>query len=233
MTYTLRCWQRLGDILLCLPAAQYLHIQGHTVFIECYLKYHAIFQCVDYAVPVEPRARPEGQLLVMGVHPHSGGTLARYLAYRRGGLKWQDFVYTEIPELNECPRVAPVFTRTDFTTHEEYGLPRKFVLLAPDGYSQIQKHSEGAMASLLRARQPGLPIFTLTEHAGGRRGCITAVSLAHLPQIISWAERFSTINSAPAIIAAGLGRAYTHYPQEGWVAQDDTAYLASHAEVIT
>lgn len=234
MNYTLRCWQRLGDILLCLPAAKFLRDQGHGVYIECLPKYHDIFQCVDYARPVEPgSAMPDETVLTMGVHPFSGGSVSRYLAYRRSGTRWQDFVYSQIYALNGCPHTAPMFNRLGDAMREEYGLPDKFILYAPTGYSQIQKHSGVAMAERLMAAHPGLPLYKLSDTADGDPTAITAKHLSHLPQIIAWAEGFATINSAPAIIAAAIGRAYTHYPQTGDLAQDDVAYLNPKAEVVT
>lgn len=230
MTYTLKCWGRLGDILLCFPAAKFLHDRGNEVLIECKTEYHDIFQCVDYVKPV-PMYMGRGHPIVMGVHPNSGGTLQRYLSYRKSGKKWQDWVYQQVNVLAECPGGAPLFTKLGHVKPSFYSLPKQFVLASPFGYSQVVKYRPEGVVAAVCDRNPGVPHKTLNDAHSSSHFQITARRLSHLPDIISWAHDFASINSAPAIIAAGLGRSYLHFPQTGESAQDDTAYLSPKAEI--
>lgn len=197
-------------------------------------QYHSIFMCVDYVKPMPPsqNGTPRGKLLVMGVHPISGGTLARYLAFRRSGQKWQRWVYSQIDELRECPPGPPNFTKINHTTKGLYSLPEKFVLVSPYGYSQVIRYTSEVLIDHMKKRHPKVPLFVLTDAATRSPMHINARSLSHLPQIIGWAHDFASINSAPAIIAAALGRRYSHFPQTNASAQDDTGYLSQNAEIV-
>lgn len=232
MTITLKCWCRLGDILLCFSAAKQLHDEGNEVLIECKTEYHDIFACVDYVKPVA-MYMGRGTNIVMGVHPNSGGTLKRYLDYRKSGQKWQDWVYAQSPVLHNCPRGAPLFTRLGHVKPSFYSLPKQFTLAAPYGYSQIVKYRPESVMAAIGERHPGIPLKTLSDAHSSSHFQITARRLSHLPDIINWATGFASINSAPAIIAAGLGRSYLHFPQTGEAAQDDTLYLAKNGVSAT
>lgn len=232
MIYTLRCWGRLGDILLCFPATKFLHTQGHEVFIECAEAYHDIFKCVDYVTPV-PMFNPRGETIVMGVHPTSGGTVERYAAYRKSGKKWQRWVYDQNDVLRECSGGPPQFTKLGHAPRQYYGLPSEFILAAPFGYSQVVKWPPKLVTETLKARHPGMKLMVLNDAVNSRPTNIRASRLSHLPDIISWAHDFATINSAGAIVAAGLGRPYLHFPQTGDAAQDCSAYLSPKSEIYT
>ena len=45
---TIKYSQRLGDIIRCLPACEYLHSQGHEVFFDCLAQYQGVFEMVSY-----------------------------------------------------------------------------------------------------------------------------------------------------------------------------------------
>lgn len=228
--YTFRCWQRLGDILLCFPAAKYLRDQGHDVYIECLSKYDSIFSCVDYVRPLPPGVI-KGESLVMGIHPTSGGTLGRYMAFRNSGTKWQDFVYAQHEILAQCPKGPPLFTKLGLVERNLYALPASYVLVAPYGYSQVTKYRSDELIDAMKKRHPGKKLMILTDAPTRSPIHITAFRLSHLPDIINWAEDFAAINSAPAIIAAGLGKPYLHFPQTNNNGQDDTAYLCQRAQL--
>jgi hypothetical protein len=234
MKYVLRCWQRLGDILLCLPAAEHLHSQGHQVFVECYSRYHSIFKCLDYCKPIDLGFNVGADsfdyfFILMGVHPSGGGSEDRYKNYRDSGKKWQHFVY----EPHLCLRTAklgpPKFSRLGFCSRSDYGLPEKFTLVAPYGHSQVTRHDPGDVVRFARQLNPKNPLFILNEADSRSPFSIQAKDLSHLPDLISMAENFVAINSAPSIIAAALGRSYHHFPQTGQFCQDDTAYLSTNA----
>jgi len=50
------CRQRLGDIVNCLPAAQFLAEAGHEVDFCSFPQYHSIFRAVSYCRPAGPEA---------------------------------------------------------------------------------------------------------------------------------------------------------------------------------
>jgi hypothetical protein len=228
--YTLRCWQRLGDILLCFPAAKFLHDQGYEVFIECLAKYTSIFDTVDYVRPLQPGI-VKGESLMMGIHPSSGGTLARYLSYRSKGEKWQDFVYAHHEILATCPKGPPLFTKLGLVNRSMYALQQPFVLVAPYGYSQVTKIRPDVLIDAMRKRHPKAKLMVLTDAPTRSPMHINAFRLSHLPDIINWADDFASINSAPAIIAAGLRKPYLHFGQTNNNGQDDTAYLCQQAQL--
>ena len=231
MIYTLKCWGRLGDILLCFPAAKFLHEQGHKVVIACLHQYHSIFDTVDY---VRPAACPynEGRVLVMGVHPTSGGSMARYNAFRESGQKWQDWVYAQHEILSECPKGPPLFTKLGLVNRSAYALQKPFVLVAPYGYSQVTKINPEEVIEAMRKRHPKAKLMILNDAQGSNPAHITARRLSHLPDIINWAEDFASINSSPAVIAAGLGKSYLHFGQTNNNSQDCTAYLSNNVVLM-
>lgn len=224
MTIKLRYLQRLGDACLLLHTAHVLHGRGHRVLIECYPKFADILKCcsyVEYSNPYCPK--PADQTYNLAIHPDGGGTKERYEAYRRTGKRWSEFVIDEHEELRGTYG-PPVFDKGGWFNPEGYGLPSdgRYAVVCATGYSQQVKYDPQAVVALAKRLYPGVPLYQLSDKPSG--GGLFMRRLRDLPGLLAHARSVLTINTATAIIAAGVRSSYEHLPQTGGASQDDTSF---------
>jgi hypothetical protein len=225
--------RRLGDIIRLFPAAKALRDKGYEVWFDCDKEYHGIFKCVSYVQPVTYATRrlKFDRVLNLGIHPSSGGTIERYMKYREGKKKWEDFVYDD--DLIRGTYDLIDFDQTGYAFPTDYNLPTdpdSYCLIAPFGFSQITKYEPSDLLSYCMTRWEHRRTYFLADQK--RAGTICARRLCELPDVISWPNRFAAINSAPALIRLAMRRPYIHFPQTGEAAQDDTAWRGISEVVI-
>lgn len=201
-SYLLICKGRLGDVILCLPAAKRLADGGNRVFFFCNPEYREIFSIVPYVQQAVGDLVPDGfdHVVNVGVHPYLHGD------FRKSGKTWTEFVYglsNHTRSAVDDPIVFGALPKID-----EYGLPEKFTLLAPFGYSQSVRPSMGWWLQTIREKlghTDNLLVLSDTESRPETTlPIVKARKLSHLPAIIKAADRFFTINSAPNIIAGAI-----------------------------
>lgn len=217
MNVLIKYSQRLGDICRCLPIARHFAALGERVFFACKPCYHGIFEAVTYCTPVPDRINDWPNYLTkfdLEIWPD------RYEDFRRSGQSWSDFVYGLNPALTNVDRRL-AFDAVDQAPdpHVYYNLPHGYCVLAPFGYSQMQRVSLSRIVALATERMPVDGVYMLVDAAqanalvaAGWAGLrlLTAQSPGHLPRILRDAAQVMTINSAPTIIAAAVRDSYFH-----------------------
>lgn len=138
---TLRYLERLGDVCQLLHTAKKLSERGLKVYIECNSRYADILKAatfVGYSMPYAPE--PTERIINLGIHSGGGGSDARYHAYRRSGMTWQQFVIDGCDETRGTGGPPP-FDRLDWFNPDTYSLPRdgNYAIVVPGGYSQVTK----------------------------------------------------------------------------------------------
>lgn len=214
--------KRLGDVLLCMPAALHLSRRGHEVWIDCPRSWHPIFDCVSYARPWGPECPTPDKVFDTNDcdMTRCDSTLINHVQ------EW-------FPELAEVPKGQTVLfdRRLDVP---DYGLPERYAIVSPFGYSQFRTPpSEWIIGEAKRLLGVHRNFFCLTD--APRRGlsipCLTARSVAHLPHLLEKAEEVVTINSAPNIISAAVRR--RHYlVWDDDIVNGRTNYVVPHQVVI-
>ena len=203
--------QRLGDILMMLPAAKYLQEQGKgPVFIACHPKYSGVLDLVAYATWAP---EPVGEVIDVQIWPK------RYHEYRASGLSWMDFVYAD-------PRIAcaeRTIVLNNLPDRRPSGLPERYNLLAPHGISQGFHYpldvclfmAKEKLGEFILLHEPADCFYTVPHWS--------APSIVDLALAVRHADQFMCINSSPAILAAALRRGRPTYflPQQGQWAQDN------------
>ncbi len=222
MRITLRYLQRLGDVCQLLHTAHVLHGRGHEVAIECYPKLADVLKAatyVRYSNPYTPL--PCDLKLHLGIHPDGGGTPERYAAYRKRNEPWHKFVLDE-HEITRGTYGPPVFDKLDWFDHATYGLPADgaYAIVANTGYSQVDKVSPESVMALAKRLYPDVPIYPLSDKMTGG---LYVKRLRDFPGLLAHARYVLSINSAPAILAAGVRKSYHHIPQTR-SKQDDTSF---------
>jgi len=202
--------QRLGDVLRMLPAAKHL-AQHDAVQIECFPQYAGVMDLVSYATWVAP-GEGKGERINLEIWPN------RYNAFRQSGLSWMDFVYQH-PAIASADRKIVLDRVPDGPPP---GLPDEYNLLAPLGISQgwnyptldIQQKASELLGDYI--------IMCESKYYFHKRHW-TAGSIVEMAQAIKHADKFMTINSAPAILAFALRQERLTYflPQKNEWAQDN------------
>lgn len=226
MRYLLRYRRRLGDVTGVLPAAKYLHDQGHEVWFETDPTYADLFYCVDYVKWQNPYLNPEkpfDRVLDLQIHQGGQGGL-RYQAFRMSGRHWRDFVY-DLDDIRPAAWHRPVFTNTEWFNPRDYKLPKdgNYVLIGATGVSQQQKHDVAKIVALARRLYGDMPTAMLTPSPIATPGYVCCKRLRELPGLIGHPKHCLLINSGPAVIALGVRSTYHHIPQVGSAAQDDSS----------
>lgn len=214
---------RLGDILQCFPMAKRLADLGHDVMIECNNEYHAIFQTVNYVRPVSPGGHIEAdEFIDLAIWPND------YQVYRDSRLTWQEWVhgkfFTWCQEKGICePSPLKDIQFDTFGSRAVYGLPRRYNLVSPFGFSQVQRYDPSVLGMFAHKCNPFAPTYFLAppQVQGLQAPTITVTHLPDLLPIIQDAEVFVTINSAPTYIASAVRDSYAHVRQLDFNYQDD------------
>jgi len=202
--------QRLGDVLRMLPAAKHL-AQHDAVQIECFPQYAGVMDLVSYATWVAP-GEGKGERINLEIWPN------RYNAFRESGLSWMDFVY-------QHPAIAAADRRIDLDGVPDGpppGLPHSYNLLAPLGVSQGWNYPTLDILDKAEKLMGDFIILCERKYYFYKRHW-TAGSIVEMAQAIKHADKFMTINSAPAILAFALRQERLTYflPQKNEWAQDN------------
>ena len=222
MIYVIKYKARLGDIVRCLPIAKHMSSRGATVYFWCEVKYHSIFECIDYCTPVDDGAiaalhagDEEVRVLDYEVYPH------RMDEYRASGLGWDRFVFDLHEESRGIPVVKP-YMYTPFGSNNAYDL------VSPFGVSQHRKVNPQDVVSWAVKTVPserGLLVLTppWEETLPGYAATTFATSeLHHMVALIAGAVNFTTVNTSTSPIAAAVRQGYTHvYSGDECDNQDD------------
>jgi hypothetical protein len=205
MRYLLRYHLRLGDIVRCFPIARHLRDCGHEVYFECLEQYHNVFELVDYVAPVAPGAVTDGQfdrVLDLQVWP------ARYDSYRRSGQTWSDYVFGLYPE---CEAVSDRRPRFDRVPELDKSLAN-VALVAPYGHSQVaHPDPEWLRRTVWRLGNEREIVFHLGPGMSYPYPVWVAPDIVTLCGAIKAAGEFFTVDSAPNILAAAVGRESWYY----------------------
>lgn len=204
---------RLGDILRILPIARHFAAQGCEVAVECYEQYHGIFSAVSYARPVAPNHTEHfNRIERLQLWPDHAE------AFHASGKTWLDFVYGLAPDFAGIDRNI-VFDRIDEQpAPAAYGLPARYSLLCPFGYSQSTPRPFAELYTIAcRENADPRPFVVadsqqsieLAKHFPLSR-IVTCYSPAHLVRLIRDASAVTAINSAPCVIAGASRASYTH-----------------------
>lgn len=222
MKYLIVYHQRLGDIIHLFAGAKHLADQGHEVLIECYHRYHDIFECVDYVKPTSPFIRPRvDKVLDLQVYDYSapdGGV--RYKAYRARGVPWGEFVY------DGCEELASSYGPPHFSKLFDCDVDDRPVV-APYGYSQNTPTPPQIVIDMFHQRfGPEFYVLTDSPHLHGQNRHLYVRRLRELPGLIKTARQFLTINTCTSIIAAGVRPpgSYDHIREPYGNFQDDTLF---------
>lgn len=217
MRYIVRYDQRLGDILMSLPACQHLARRGHDVQFFTAPQYRSVFQLVSYVRWTDDCQPREGEcLLDLRIFP------PRWNDFRTCGLSWRKFVYGLYPEILEAETLPICFDRQ--IPAADYGLPDDYTLISPFGHSQLKRPSIEWFVETVRkitGHTRNLYILSESPLVNSDFPSVTVTSLAHLPEIIRRAREFFTINSAPSIIASVVRTHYYHVYQPDYDGQDN------------
>jgi hypothetical protein len=191
------------------------------VFVECLPQYSSALDLISYAKWVAPR-EGEGEILDFQIWPK------RYNEYRNSGKAYVNFLYDH-PALHGVDRQIVLDCVPD---GPPYGLPDQYNLLAPMGISlawnyptlDIQIKAEELMGDYL--------IMCEKQYYFHRRHW-TADNAVQMAQAIKHADKFMTINSAPAVLASALRQDRPTYflPQKEQWAQDNIAPWPGRVDV--
>ena len=217
---------RLGDIIQCFPMAKRLQELGHEVLIECNPEYHAIFYTINYAKPVAPGGHIEADHFIdLSIWPND------YQAYRDSRLTWREWVhgkfFTWCQDKGICdPAPIKGIEFDNYGTRAGYGLPKRYNLVSPFGFSQVKRYDPGILGAFANKCNPTAPTYYLVPPQIRDLPAPT-VTVNHLPDllpIIQDAEVFVTINSAPTYIASAVRDKYAHVRQADFNYQDDFSH---------
>ena len=212
--------QRLGDVLQCLPAAKYL-AQNDEVQIECLPQYAGVLDLVSYASWVAP-GEGKGERIELEIWPN------RYNAFRESGLAWMDFVY-------QHPAIAGADRNIVLDCvpgGPPSGLPDQYNLLAPLGISQAWNYPTLDIQQKATELMGDYIIMCESKYYFHKRHW-TAQSIVEMAQAIKHADKFMTINSAPAVLASALRSDRPTYflPQKERWAQDNVSMWSGRVDV--
>lgn len=203
MRYLLRYHLRLGDIVRCLPIAEYLDGRGNEVWFECLPEYHGIFELVDYATPIAPGEIPDEEfdrVLDLQVWPE------RYEHYRSSEQTWGDYVFGLYEEgravTDRRPRLSNI---------PECPIPPDMALVAPAGFSQIENPTLEQMLDVVRNKNLRSFLVMMPPCATDADYFWTAPSLPILAAAIKHAADLVTIDTGTNILAAAVGRKSWYY----------------------
>jgi len=213
--------QRLGDIINCFPAARHFASQGEEVLIECLPQYASVLDLISYAKWVAP-GEGEGEILDFQIWPN------RYNEYRNSGQSYVDFMYSH-PALVGVDRKIVLDCIPDGPPP---GLPDQYNLLAPLGISQGWNYPTLDILDKAEKLMGDFIILCERKYYFYKRHW-TAGSVVEMAQAIKHADKFMTINSAPAILASALRQDRTTYflPQKEQWAQDNIAPWPGRVDV--
>jgi len=191
------------------------------VFVECLPQYASALNLISYAKWVAP-GEGEGEILDFQIWPK------RYNEYRNSGKAYVDFLYDH-PALHGIDRQILLNCVPD---GPPLGLPDHYNLLAPMGISlawnyptlDIQIKAEELMGDYI--------VMCEKQYYFHRRHW-TADTAVQMAQAIKHADKFMTINSAPAVLASALrrDRATFFLPQKEQWAQDNIAPWPGRVDV--
>jgi hypothetical protein len=223
MKYLIICKGRLGDVISCLPAARRFKSPVNSTVFYCQPQYRELFSVVPYVREAAAEMNPDGfdRVFNMNVDPY------RHEEFRKSGKPWREFVYGLYDETRPATGDPIIFE--NLPDISEYGLPEKFTLLAPFGYSQSVRPSMGWWLRTIKEKIGHTDNLFVLSDTGSRPEtalpAIVARKLSHLPVIIRAATEFFTINSAPNIIA-GAVREKQYYKawQPDYNGQDNVAF---------
>ena len=213
MRYLLRYHLRLGDIVRCLPIAESLTNRGHTVYFETLSEYAGVFDLVDYAEWVEPGTTVDAdydRVLDLQVWPE------RYEHYRQSGRTWTDFVFGLYDECLDVTDRRPRFSRVP-----EVRFTKRVALVAPFGFSQLANPEfDAIMAEVGKVKVDCAVVLASPQLAQGPL-VWNAPTISALAAAIKAADYVFTVDTAPNILAAAVGRDSWHYfpnpvPNDGY-----------------
>jgi len=186
--------ERLGDVLRCLPACKYLADQGHEVLFDCFEQYHAVFDLVSYAKPLETTPW-DAEVLDLEIWP------GKYGDYRRSRKTWTDFVYSH-PLIAKADKTNIVFDRLN--ENPAFGLPKDYNLVAPFGISQGYQRNplELIQTAVKELGKDNIVILCPPNFQIQGLATYTAPSIEQMAKAIRDADEFWAINSAPIILAS-------------------------------
>jgi len=189
---TIKYSQRLGDILLCLPAAKFLADQGHEVFFDCLPQYHSVFDLVSYV-----KAGSKGDIIDLEIWPN------KYEEYRKSKKTWMDFVYSH-PEIKGADKTNILLDKLDEKAAE--GLPETYNLVAPFGISQGHKNNPLEIITRARTEMGKENFYVLCPPEMKIQGLdtYTAQSVEQMAKAIRGADVFWAINSTPIVLASAV-----------------------------
>ena len=188
---TIRYTRRLGDVLRCLPACQYLAKDG-PVYFDCRPEYHGVFDMVSY---VEPGLM--GEVLDLEIWP------SRFYEYKYTRKSWTDFVYAH-PLLRGADKTSIVLDRLDDEPAKD--LPKSYSMVAPFGISQgTYIDPKWLIEECLKTHSGCVVLCPPGMSVNGVRS-YTAPSVEQMAKAIRGAESFWCINSAPVVLASAVRR---------------------------
>ena len=192
MVKTIKYSQRLGDILLCLPAAKFLADQGHEVFFDCFTQYRSVFDLVSYV-----KAGSKGEIIDLEIWPK------KYEEYRKSKKTWTEFIYSH-PEIRGADKTNIVLDKLE--DRPAKGLPEKYNLVAPFGNSQGDYKNPLEIITRARAEMGKENFYVLCPPDTKIQGLdtYTAPSVEQMAKAIRGADMFWTINSTPIVLASAV-----------------------------
>lgn len=223
---TLRYLERLGDVCQLLHTAKKLTERGLKVYIECNPRYADILKAatfVGYSMPYAPE--PTERIINFGIYAKGGGSEARYHAYRRSGMTWQQFVIDGCDETRGTGGPPP-FDKLDWFSPDAYSLPRdgNYAIVVPGGYSQVTKTQPQAVINLAKRLYGNAPLVQLTDKPTNVPGMLYVRRLRDMPGLLAHAKHVLTINTSASIIAAGVRSSFHFIPQTGTAALDNAEF---------
>jgi len=190
---TIKYSQRLGDIIRCLPACEYLHSQGHEVFFDCLAQYQEVFEMVSYV----KAGHGQGEVIDLEIWPN------RYVEYRSSGKTWTEFVYSH-PSIQKANALNINFDKLD--EQKAQGLPDEYNLVAPFGISQGHKRNPLEIIVEARKKLGEKNFFVLCPEGTKINGleCYTAPSIPEMARAIRGATELWCIDSSPMVMARAV-----------------------------
>jgi hypothetical protein len=211
VTKTIKYSQRLGDILLCLPAAKLLADQGHEVFFDCLPQYRSVFDLVSYV-----KAGNKGEIIDLEIWPK------KYEEYRKSKKTWTDFVYSH-PEIKGADKTNIILDKLDDKPPK--GLPENYNLVAPFGISQGHYNNPLEIITKARSEMGKENFYVLCPPDIKIQGLdtYTAPSVEQMAKAIRGADTFWTINSTPIVLASAVrkDKSTGFFPQKNEWATDN------------
>ena len=191
------------------------------MLIECLPQYASALDLISYAKWVAP-GEGEGEILDFQIWPN------RYNEYRNSGQSYVDFMYTH-PSLMEVDRKIILDRVPDGPPP---GLPDQYNLLAPLGISQAWNYPTLDIQQKGTELMGDYIIMCESKYYFHKRHW-TAQSIVEMAQAIKHADKFMTINSAPAVLASALRQDRPTYflPQKERWAQDNIAPWPGRVDV--